>query len=236
MAIALVEFQNGSTRFLAAALAQEGLATRVVTEAGAVARSEAALVLVGPDLPQALAFIADLRARHPATPQMVVTDRDEVDARIAALEAGADDCLSKPFHFRELVAKLNALRRRSRLGSVVPLLDGGEAAVDQVTLKLKVADKARSLTKREADLLVLLAQAGGTSMRRDEVLRDGWAAAPGLSENLVDVYVGYLRRKLTQLGADVAIKCVRGEGFRLVAHRVVTTPRQFRRTNRDQTL
>lgn len=217
MSIAVVALQAAPARFLADALAQEGFRASVAAGADAADGADIALILMGVDHSGALALIAHLRAHRPSTPRIAVTERDDVEARLAAYDAGADDCLSKPFHFRELVAKLRALQRRSRAGSLVPLLDGAGAAVDQVALELRMAGRSRSLTKREADLLVTLAQARGASVGRDEVLRVAWDAAPGLTENLVDVYVGYARRKLLQLGADVAVRSVRGKGFRIVA-------------------
>lgn len=146
---------------------------------------------------------------------MVVTDQDDLGFRLAAYAAGADDCLSKPFHLRELAAKLRALRRRGLASSAIRLHADSEAVVDLIALELRFAGRTKNLTKREADLLALLARAGGGAVRREDVLRDAWDAAPGLTGNLVDVYVGYVRRKMDQLGAGLSIKSVRGEGFRL---------------------
>ncbi|WP_020180208.1 response regulator transcription factor [Methylopila sp. M107] len=223
MAVSIVYLHSRAYEYLAAALAAAGVPTVEATDVAEAGASEAALILMAAT-PDELGFVAELRARHPATPQLAVIDHDDVDLRLAAYEAGADDCVSRPFHLRELVAKLNALRRRRMRDSVVQLLPGADAAVDLIASELKVADRSRNLTRREADLVALLARAGGGAVRREDVLRDAWGAAPGLTGNLVDVYVGQVRRKLSQLGADVTIKSVRGEGFR-----VSGLPAPFRR-------
>lgn len=215
MQIVVVDLPGSSASFLVEALAQEGFAATSAKDVFSVAAADAALVLVGRESPEPSTAIAELRARHPTMPQLVVADLDDVDLRIAAYEAGADDCLSRPFHLRELVAKLRAMNRRANRRGAVALLPSAVAVIDPLSLELRIGDRVRRLTKREADLLVLLGRAGGKVVRREDVLRDAWDAPPGVTGNLVDVYVGYARRKLDDIGADVAIKSVRGEGFRL---------------------
>lgn len=219
MAIALVDHHGRSYAYLAAALADAGLSTIEVTEIGVAASCDVALVLVGPEPIQAMRFISELRARHPMTPQLAIVDRDDVALRLAAYEAGADDCLSRPFHLRELAAKLTALRRRGLRDSPMVKLADSEAILDLIALEMRAEGRTRSLTKREADLLAMLARADGRAVRREDVIRDAWGADPGLTANLVDVYVGYARRKLQDLKVEVSIKSIRGEGFRMVGRR-----------------
>lgn len=219
MVVAIFDFDAGNNDYVAAALASEGLRTRAATSVEDAVGAEVALLLAATVDERPLGVVAELRAIYPTTPQIVVTDRDDVDMRIAAYEAGADDCLSKPFHLRELVAKLKALKRRAARGATTPLLAPAATTIDLAALELRIGDRMRRLTKREGDLLTTLARAGGGVVRREDVLRDAWDAPPGVTGNLVDVYVGYARRKLEEIGADVVIKSVRGEGFRLVERR-----------------
>lgn len=221
MAIVVIDLPNSGSQFVADALSREGFPTALAADFDAVTAADAFVLLVGAEASEASALIGALRARHPAIPQMVVADRDDVDLRVAAYEAGADDCLSRPFHLRELVAKLRALTRRAGRGAVASLLPAAAAVIDVAALELTIGDSARRLTKREADLLVLLCKAGGGVVRREDVLRDAWGAPAGVTGNLVDVYVGYVRRKLDEIDADVSIKSVRGEGFRLVERRTL---------------
>lgn len=216
MAVIIIEQSSNYSEFLSEALSQAGVATRVSEDAASIVAADAILILVGSDASECMPFIAELRVRHPSTLQMVVSDCDDVGFRIAAYEAGADDCMSRPFHLRELVAKLRAMKRRASQGFAIPLLPAATALIDVMALELRIGDRARRVTKREADLLLSLCRAAGDVVRREDVLRDAWGASAGVTGNLVDVYVGYARRKLDEIAADVAIKSVRGEGFRLV--------------------
>lgn len=228
MTIVIVDRENNASQFLSDALQREGFVAAQASDADSIQAADALVVLIGAEASDAVGLIAGLRARHPTTPQMVLADRDDVDLRIAAYEAGADDCLSRPFHLRELVAKLRALTRRAGRGAVAPLLPAAAAVIDVAALELRIGERVRRLTKREADLLVLLGKAAGGVVRREDVLHDAWGAPAGVTGNLVDVYVGYARRKLDEIDADVAIKSVRGEGFRLVERRPAR-----RRRNQD---
>ena len=216
MIVAAADFCSGNNDYILSALAAEGMRVEPLLSIEDAGSAQAALILAGPLDADPLGFIARLRLRWPGVPQLALAEADDVEGRLAAYEAGADDCLSKPFHFRELVAKLRAFGRRSAFDGATPLLARAFAVVDQATLELRVADRTTGLTKREADLLVLLARAGGGVVRREDVIRDAWGAPAGVTGNLVDVYVGYARRKLGDLGSDVQIRSVRGAGFRLV--------------------
>lgn len=159
--------------------------------------------------------VALLRARRPRLYVIVASEADDLEARLACYEAGADDCLAPPFAPREFAAKLAALRRRRSAGDPIPLLAGCDARLDAAALVLRANGRSRGVTRREADLFVLLAKSAGTPVCREDVLRKAWGAPARMTPNSVDVYVGYARRKLELLGADVTIETVRGVGFRL---------------------
>lgn len=215
MIVAVADFCSGNNDYIISALTAEAMRLEPLVSIEDAGSAQAVLILARTLDAEPLGFIAGMRMRRPAVLQLALADGDDVERRLAAYEAGVDDCLFKPFHFRELVAKLRAFGRRSAYGVATPLLAHASVVVDQTALELRVDDRATGLTKREADLLVLLARAEGGVVRREDVIRDAWGAPAGVTGNLVDVYVGYARRKLVELGSNVQIRSVRGEGFRL---------------------
>jgi len=150
-------------------------------------------------------------------PIIVITARgDEVD-RVIGLELGADDYVVKPFGFRELVARIRAVSRRS-VGNdasseqrmVLPV--GGGIELDTRTRKVTRHDQELNLTRKEFDLLALLARDPGATLTRDQILEQVWDAHWYGSTKTLDVHVAALRRKL---GDPALIETVRGVGFRL---------------------
>src|SRR3954468_13167635 len=153
-----------------------------------------------------------LRRRDPWLPVLMLTARSEVGHRIRGLDAGADDYLVKPFDFGELLARLRALVRR---GTAV--LEVGDLRIEPLTRVVTRAGEVVDLSPREFAVLEFLAQRAGTPVSRGELLEQVWAdSAPG-SANVVDVYVGYLRRKLDGPEVTPLIRTVRGVGFMLEA-------------------
>jgi len=217
MLIVYFDNDSASRSFLSDALTEAGFQMTPHAAEISVNVADASLLLIGSDISNMADLINQARCLYLSSPIIAIFDKDDVDARVMAYNLGADDCLSRPFHLRELIAKLHAHRRRSFAGSVAPLLATAATAIDLIALELKIGDRTLAVTKREADLLVSLSRAAGRVVRREDVLRNIWGVAPGVAANLVDVYVGYARRKLSQIDADVRIKSVRGEGFCLVA-------------------
>jgi two-component system, OmpR family, response regulator len=153
-----------------------------------------------------------LRARGLQTPVLFLTAKDAVVDRLAGFDAGGDDYLTKPFAFQELVARLNALLRRS----------GATAAVEAVGLRLDPATHAVSangvevpLTPTEFRLLARLLARPGDAVRRRELVRAGWPHGAIVRENTLDAYVARLRRKLKQLADSPEIVTVHGVGYRV---------------------
>lgn len=223
MPIVVVEHSPGERSFFGRALAAEGF--QVVRAAHVDEVRAATLVLLaaeeaGEDV---IGAIRALKLRHPETAVVVATERDAVAERLACYAAGADDCIYAPFHADEVAAKLRALQRLRSGGSEIRLLAEGDAVVDSAALELRVGERAQSVTKREAELLAILARAEGEPVGRERVLREAWGGPAWMTNNSVDVYVGYVRRKLDLLSANVTVKTVRGQGFQIV-----------RRTSRGQ--
>jgi two-component system, OmpR family, response regulator len=152
------------------------------------------------------------RDRGLGTPVLMLTARGAVGERVTGLRSGADDYLVKPFDFEELLARLDALRRRT--GTATTSL--GDLTVDSHRRALACGASVEVLTSREWQLLLAFLEQRGDVLSRSELLTRVWGRDFDGESNVVDVYVGYLRAKLVNVGAThVSIRAVRGVGFRL---------------------
>jgi two-component system OmpR family response regulator len=150
-----------------------------------------------------------LRREQRWLPVLMLTARADVADRIRGLDAGADDYLVKPFDFGELLARLRALTRRG-VTEAPAALEAGELALDRGTRTATRGGRAIELTAREFEVLELLARHAGEVVTRRQLLEEIWHDGYDGSPNVVDVYVGYLRRKLDD---PSLIRTVRGVGF-----------------------
>jgi DNA-binding response OmpR family regulator len=214
--VLIVEDEPRIASFLEKGLRAAGYVTTVVgngVDAVGYARSEDFdLVILDLGLPgqDGLAALAQIRARGERLPVVVLTARDAVPDRVAGLDRGADDYLTKPFSFEELLARVRArLRDRGQPASTV--LELGRLRLDLVRHIATVDDRRVELTAREFLLAETLARHPGQVLSREQLLDRVWGLAHDPGSNVVDVYIGYLRRKL---GADL-IQTVRGMGYRL---------------------
>lgn len=159
-----------------------------------------------------------LRAHDVRTPVLMLTAKDGEEDEAEGLDLGADDYLRKPFAYAVLLARIRALLRRADGRPIAETLTIGAVVVDSAERRCTVGDRVVELTPREFSLLEAFARRRGMPVRRSELFDLVWGAEhPGLS-NVVDVYVGYLRRKLDLGGTDVGrIETVRGIGYRMVA-------------------
>lgn len=154
-----------------------------------------------------------LRATGEHVPILMVTARDTVADRIEGLESGADDYLVKPFSTAELVARVRALLRRAREAPVSEERRFGDLRLDTSTHEVHRGERPVSLTRREFDLLAFFLDNPGAVLGRERLLTDAWGFASSTETNSVDVYVGYLRRKLEEEGEPRLIHTVRGVGY-----------------------
>jgi len=145
-------------------------------------------------------------------PVLMLTARADVADRIRGLDAGADDYLVKPFDFGELLARLRALIRRGG-PERADVLEVGELRFDPATRTVTRAGREVELTAREFEVLELLARHDGEVVTRRQMLEQIWDDQYDGSPNVVDVYVGYLRRKLYDPSRGQVIRTVRGVGF-----------------------
>lgn len=161
-----------------------------------------------------LAVCRSIREQGNQVPILMLTALDGVDQRIAGLDAGADDYLTKPFDFGELLARLRALTRRR--GDVLPAtLVIGDLAIDTSRRSVRRSGREIALTAKEFALLLHLARNAGRVVSRAELMSHVWDDARNTYSNIIDVYASRLRRKIDE-GEKVALfTTVRGSGFML---------------------
>jgi DNA-binding response OmpR family regulator len=189
----------------------EGAFFRVNTEAFDI-------ILLDLNLPgrDGLEILQALRQRGMKTPVLVLTARDSLTDRVAGLDAGADDYLIKPFAFAELLARIRALVRRGRV-TETPRLAVGDLEMDLVTRKVTRDSQPVDLTVREFELLEYLMRYHGQVVSRETLARDVWKETARTTplDNVIDVHIARLRRKVDVEPATKLIHTVRGVGFML---------------------
>ena len=157
-----------------------------------------------------------LRAARRNVPVLMLTARDAVDDRVAGLDSGADDYLVKPFAFRELLARVRALLRRDSL-SRDPVLRVGDLEVDTVTREIRRGGRPIELTSKEYAILEYFVRNPNRVLTRTQIAEHIWDYNFVAMSNVVDVYVGLLRRKLGDNGESRLLHTVRGTGYQLRA-------------------
>ncbi|MCH9736152.1 MAG: response regulator transcription factor [Actinomycetia bacterium] len=161
-----------------------------------------------------VAVVTALRALGNDIPICVLSARDTVNDRIAGLEAGADDYLTKPFDLGELVARLHALLRRAHHSDPTSgTMTVGSLTIDTARRLVFAGGERIELTKREFDLLATLAENAGVVLSRQRLLELVWGYDFDADTNVADVFVSYLRRKLERVGLARVIHTVRGIGY-----------------------
>jgi two-component system, OmpR family, response regulator MprA len=211
--VLIVDDDGPVRRTLARTLGAEGYATVLASDGGAalaeVERQQPDVIVLDAIMPglDGLAVARRLRAKGVSVPILMLTARDAVGDRVAGLDAGADDYLVKPFATEELLARVRALLRR---GVDAPLLAFADISLDTGSRLLVRGGRTVELTQREAALLELLLQRPGKVLSRRTAMTSVWSDGSATTENVVDRYVAYLRRKL---GDPPLIHTVRGAGF-----------------------
>jgi DNA-binding response OmpR family regulator len=155
-----------------------------------------------------------LKESRPALMVILLTARDAVDDRVRGLDAGADDYMTKPFHFAELAARLRAIRRRDEL-ALPQSLTLGRVALDLRRNRARVGGHDLPLSRTEFDVLRVFALNAGTPVSRQMLLEEVWDGTRHVDGNVVDQYLSYLRRKLAEFGTGLTITTKRNVGFTL---------------------
>jgi DNA-binding response OmpR family regulator len=219
MRLLLIDDEPAIVRYLERGLREEGHQVQVAAsgEDGLhIALSDDIdLVIVDIGLPDmdGHAVLSAIRARKRAMPALMLTARDDVDSKVRALDAGADDYVVKPFAFAELAARIRALSRRGdqRSAAAVEL---GDLRVDLLERRASRGGRRIELSNREFTLLAHLVHHAGQVLSRTQLLEAVWGYDFDPGSNVVDVYIRYLRRKLDEPGEPSLIQAVRGVGYR----------------------
>ncbi|MEL6839656.1 MAG: response regulator transcription factor [Pseudomonadota bacterium] len=222
MNILLIEDETRVADFIRRGLAAEGWSVDHAGdgETGLIRAQEAVhdvilLDLMLPGIP-GQEVCRTLRARKNTTPILMLTALDAAEEKVAGLRIGADDYLAKPFNFDELVARIEALKRRAEGYSAqcnATTIHVGDITFDRISLEVKVGEKPISLSKKERDLLVLFMSNVGRVLSRERILNTVWGVNEDPLTNVVDVYVGRLRRKIGT--ESERIVTLRNVGYRM---------------------
>jgi two-component system, OmpR family, copper resistance phosphate regulon response regulator CusR len=214
--ILIAEDESRIASFLEKGLRANGFATEVASNGEeAIYRARSGkfdLLILDIGLPRKDGFevLRELRAAGGRLPVLILTARDSVSDTVAGLEGGADDYITKPFRFEELLARVR-VRLRGERAAEPTVLRVGDASLDLRTRQAVVADKVLDLSAREFALAEVFFRHPGQVLSREQLLSHVWGYDFDPGSNVVDVYVGYLRRKL----GKARISSIRGMGYRL---------------------
>lgn len=214
--ILIVEDEARIASFVDKGLRANGFSTAVATDGGAAlalsSTAEFDLLILDLGLPDrdGLDVLQDLRRAHPRLPVIILTARDSVRDTVAGLEGGADDYVTKPFRFEELLARVRA-RLRGESAREQTVLHAGDAALDLRTRRARVGEDTIELTAREFAMAEMFFRHPGQVLSREQLLSHVWGYDYDPGSNVVDVYIAYLRKKL----GKERITSARGMGYRL---------------------
>ncbi|MCD1285284.1 response regulator transcription factor [Brevibacterium sp. GP-SGM9] len=215
--ILLAEDEDRISAFIAKGLSAAGFSTQTAAD-GITARDLAltgdfALLVLDIGLPRldGFAVLDTLRRQRPELPVLVLTARDNPDDTIFALESGAVDYMIKPFRFGELLARIKLRLKETGTEAASTELTRGEVRIDLLRRQVWVAERLVELSARELSLAEILLKNRGKVLSREQLLSHVWGFDFDPGSNVVDVYIGYLRKKL---GSDF-VTTVRGFGYRV---------------------
>jgi DNA-binding response OmpR family regulator len=163
-----------------------------------------------------LAVCRELRARNVTTPILMLTAKDSVADKVAGLNTGADDYLTKPFAFDELLARVNALARRQAIDRA-PVWRVGDVTLDPLTHEVRRGGELIELTNKEYALLALLMRRPGQVLTRTQIAEQVWGLDFDSESNVIDVYIRYLRKKIDAGRERPLIRTIRGAGYTMKA-------------------
>jgi heavy metal response regulator len=222
MRILLVEDDRKVASFIRRGLEEEGYAVDLASDgetglAMALDRLHDVIVLdvMLPGKP-GFQVVRELRQAKVATPVLLLTARDAVEDKVQGLDAGADDYLTKPFAFAELLARVRALLRRGKEARA-PVLQVADLTLDPATRTVKRAGEAISMTNREFALLEYFLRNPGRVLTRTMIAEHVWDYSFDTATNVIDVYVNYLRKKIDAGRERKLLHTVRGVGYVLKA-------------------
>jgi two-component system copper resistance phosphate regulon response regulator CusR len=223
MRILLVEDEPRAAQMLAKGLREAAYAVDVVADGAralyqtAITEYDAIILDVMLPLQDGLSVCREIRQAGSAVPVLMLTARDAVEARIAGLDSGADDYLTKPYDFGELLARLRAVMRRGRRPLVPARVGVGPIELDTRARRAHRHGRPLVLTAREYALLEHLVLHADEVVGRAAIAEHVWDAPYDMMSNVIDVFVQRLRRKIDEPGQPSLIVTTRGEGYMLTA-------------------
>ena len=221
MEILVVEDEAAIADFLARGLEAEGFAVRIAADGKAgeelALEGKPDLVVLDWMLPgrDGIEVLESIRREKPTLPVVMLTARGEVADRVEGLDAGATDYLTKPFAFEELLARVRAHLRQAGAAEAQTTVEAAGIRLDLIAREAERDGVRVRLPEREAELLEYLMRRAGQVCSQGEILRAVWGYDHDPTTNVVQVYVGYLRRKLSRPGSPAPIETVRSAGYRL---------------------
>ncbi|HAJ61675.1 MAG TPA: DNA-binding response regulator [Cyanobacteria bacterium UBA8543] len=222
MRVLVVEDEPGIAQFVRQGLVEAGYAVDVATDGYSgldyALAAEYDIIVLDIMLPEmdGLQLLRQLRAKQLKIPVLLLTARDAVEDRVQGLDAGADDYLSKPFAFTELLARLRALLRRPPMQTDT-ILRVADLEMDVANREVRRAGKQIELSPREFTLLEYLMRHPRQVLTRAQITEHIWNFDFYGDSNVVDVYIGYLRRKIDRGFDPPLLQTIRGIGYRLSA-------------------
>jgi len=221
--ILVIEDEPGIVDFLERGLRAQGFDVKTATDGESGATTAVAedvdLVVLDLMLPgrSGIEVLGALRDAKPGLPVIVLTALGEVEHRVAGLDAGAVDYLTKPFSLAELAARIRA-QLRAAAQTPRTMLSAGDIEVNLLSREVRRGGETVRLSTTEFELLTYLMHNRGHVLSREQILRAVWGYDYDPGTNVVDVYIGYLRRKLRRQGSNAPIVTVRSVGYRLDAN------------------
>jgi DNA-binding response OmpR family regulator len=222
MRVLLVEDEARAAQALAKGLREHAYAVDVARDGeaalyqAAITEFDAIVLDIALPLVDGVAVCRELRARGSLVPVLMLTARDAIEARIAGLDSGADDYLTKPYDFNELLARLRAVIRRGHRPIAPAILCIGTLELDSAAQRVTCDGRPVALTRREYGLLEFLVRQANTVVGRAAIAEHVWDSSYDPVSNVIDVCVQRLRRKLDEPGRASMIETRRGDGYMLV--------------------
>ncbi len=214
----MIEDEPGIVDFIDRGLSARGFSVRVALDGGRgldlALEENVSLVVLDLMLPvrSGMEVLAELFGRRPGLPVIVLTARGEIEDRVDGLQAGAVDYVVKPFALAELEARIRAQLRTARQAPTTTLRRSG-LEIDLLARRVSSDGHPVHLSNTEFELLAYFMHNAGHVLSRQQILGAVWGYEHNPGTNVVDVYIGYLRRKLRAAGRDDAIKTVRSRGY-----------------------
>ncbi len=224
MHILIAEDDLPVAKFLLAGLETEHFNVRLVASGkdvlGTLDNGSFDLLILDLNLPDVsgLEVLRQVRSKSPHLPILILTGNARVEDRVSGLESGADDYVTKPFAFSELLARVRALLRRGNL-PFEPVLHSMDLELDRVKRVVRRNGNSIELTPKEFALLEYLMLNAGENVSRSSIIHNVWKLSADTMTNVVDVYINYLRKKIDADSSGSLIHTVRGAGYRIGPNR-----------------